>query len=50
MNVIQDDLDAMKSIWNAHRIRKNKTHANGIPNLLFYLPECLGMNIIRSLF
>ena len=35
MNVIQADLDRMKTIWNRHHIRANRQYANGIPN--YYL-------------
>lgn len=39
MDIVQADLEEMKCIWNGHRIRANRDHANGIPDELFYLPQ-----------
>lgn len=39
MHVIQADLDRMKTLWNTHPIRANKSNEGGIPNDLYFLCE-----------
>ena len=44
MDLIQEELDEIKKLWNTHLIchAKFKHQINGVPNELFYIPEVRG--------
>ncbi|KAJ8245053.1 hypothetical protein GJAV_G00276110 [Gymnothorax javanicus] len=44
MNIIQEQLNETRNVWNAHRIRpsKNPTVPSGIPNIMFSAPHLWG--------
>ena len=43
MHLIQNDLDDMVTLWNAHRIRQSYNTIGGIPNILYDLPLLNGI-------
>jgi len=44
MDLIQEELDEIKKLWNTHLIRHARCEhqINGVPNELFYIPEVRG--------
>ena len=50
MNIIQEDLDAVRQQWNTHRIRPSAGARcpAGIPDELFYLPPSSAVDCLRT--
>ena len=47
MNVLQNELDEVCSMWNLHLIRHERSQfiVTGIPDELYYIPELQGTGI-----
>ncbi|KAJ8290578.1 hypothetical protein GJAV_G00014810 [Gymnothorax javanicus] len=46
MNIIQDQLNEIKNVWNTHRIRpsRNPNLPSGIPNIMFSAAHLWGVD------
>ena len=43
MHLIQDKLSLIAQEWNTHCIQKCSDHPGGIPDVLYFLPEQVGL-------
>ena len=47
MDVLQEELNDIRDMWNVHRIRADRARrVSGIPDELFYLPELKGVCLV----
>ena len=42
MHLIQDELSLIAQKWNTHRIRQSSENPGGVPDVLYFLPNCFG--------
>ena len=43
MNLIQDELSLITQEWNTNHIRQSSQNPGGIPDMLYFLPEQIGL-------
>lgn len=43
MHLIQEELSLIAQEWNTHRIRQSSENPGGIPDVLYFLPEQIGL-------
>ena len=50
MHLIQDELSSIAQEWNTYRIRPSSENPGGVPDVLYFLPEHIGLVHLISLY